>query len=527
MNTLPKAKFLGLNNRLPDFSLHVKDTGDFLRTAENVDVDNAGNIRRRKATALHQALTNPHSLYETTSNQFYMVLGSILYRVTLPTYTQTLVAILSNDDPVSYAEYAGSLYWSNGTDSGRIEAGVNFPWGLPTPVAPTVTTVGGELFAGSYQVAVAYANSVTGEEGGISASSNYELAADGGLRVTLPAATTGATHVNIYVSTVNGSVPMYIRQVPAGTGVADVILQANLAQGREAVQRYEAPLPAGRPFLHNGVLCTIKGESIYRGVPYRPGYHIPSESRIPFPADVSNAISAQNGLYVVADKTYWLAGADLKEVQMIQDVLPYGGVPGTAFSVPFTTKVGWFGALGIVIGSTDGQVESVMANNIDLTAPASGVSAVFAENGYYRVVSCGYCLNLERMAATTYTDYDFTSIAGNYATAADGIHILNVEGDVPYVVGFGRENFGSENLKHLPAAYLGVNSEEPMQLRVQLPNDTDYVYEARAGSTDTKIQRVDPGKGLRATWYDLSLIGEADFTLASVSFAPVASARRI
>jgi len=527
MNTIQKGPFRGLNNRLPDFALHSDKEGDFLRTAENVDIDNAGKIKRRMATSLVQALTNPHSLYTTVSGSRYMVLGSILYAVTLPTYTQTLVKVLSNDDPVSYAEYNGSLYWSNGTDSGRIESGINFPWGLPTPSAPTVTSISGELFKGYYQVATAYYNNVTGEEGGVSPSQNYELAAVGGLRVTLPAATTGATHVNVYVSTVNGSIPMLTKTVVTGTATVDVTLQIELAQYREAVQRYEAPLPAGRPFVHNGVLCSIKDESIYRGIPYRPGYHIPSESRIPFPADVSNAISAQNGIYVVADKTYWLAGTDLKDVQMIQDVLPYGGVPGTEFVVPFNSKVGWFSSLGVVIGSTDGQAESVMANNVDLTPPASGVSGVFSDNGYYRVVSCGYCVNLENMAATQYMGFDFTSISGEYGTAPDGIYKLNDTGAVSYVVRFGRENFGTEALKHLPAAYLGVDSEEPMQLRVQLPGDIDYTYSARSSGTETKIQRVDPGKGLRANWYDLSLIGESDFTLASVSFAPVASTRRI
>jgi hypothetical protein len=527
MKTISKGPFLGLNNRLPDFALKIRDKGDFLRTAENVDINNAGRVKRRKATALLQSLTNPHSLYTTTSGARYMVLGSILYAVTLPSYTQTLVKVLSNDDAVSYVEYNGSLYWSNGTDSGRIESGINFPWGLPTPASPSVAPISGELYAGYYQVAVSYYNNVTGEEGGISPSTNYDLAAVGGLRVTLPAATTGATHINVYVSTVNGSIPMLAKTVATGTGVSDVTTQLELATLREAVQRYEAPLPAGRPFLHNGCLCTIKDESIYRGIPYRPGYHIPTESRIPFPADVSNAVSAQNGLYVVADKTYWLAGSDLKDVQMIQDVLPYGGVPGTEFKVPFSSKVGWFGEMGVVIGSTDGQAEAVMANNVDVVVPASGVSGVFGSDGYYRVVSCGYCVNLENLAASSYTDYDFTSISGDYGTAADGIYNLNATGDVSYIVGLGKEDFGTEALKHLPAVYLGADSELPMALRAVLPDGVDYTYDARSSGVETKIQRVDPGKGLRANWYDLSLIGVSDFTLASVSFAPVASTRRI
>ena len=62
---------------------------------------------------------------------------------------------------------------------------------------------------------------------------------------------------------------------------------------------------------------------------------------LPFPAPVSIAISGQNGIYVVADKTYWIP-----DEGAVADVLPYGAVSGTAFSLPNSSEVGWFGAEG-------------------------------------------------------------------------------------------------------------------------------------------------------------------------------------
>jgi hypothetical protein len=43
------------------------------------------------------------------------------------------------------------------------------------------------------------------------------------------------------------------------------------------------------------------------------------------------------------------------------------------------------------------------------------------------------------------------------------------------------------------------------------------------------VQRIDPGKGLRENYYGLKLMNTegSEFTLASVSFSPVASGRRI
>lgn len=529
MKTQPLGPFLGINNRLPDFALHKPKVGDFIRSGVNVDITNSGNIKRRKATALIPSAAGIHSLYTTAAGVRYAVVGAVLYEITLPAYGQNFVATLSSNDRMTYVEYAGSLYLSNGTDRLRIAGGVVYPMAMPTPAGPVLTPVGGSLFAGKYQVAVAYYNNVTKEEGGVSPSSNYELLAAGGLRVTLPGAASGATHANVYVSTVNGAIPFFKDSVALGTAYLDV---TTTATGRPANQRFEAPLPAGELFLFNGMMCSFKGAEVFEGIPARPGYYVPLNQRepeggrIPFPADVAVVAPAQNGVYVVSDKTYWLAGTRMTKAEMVVDVLPYGGVPGTFFSVPNAKSVGWFGALGIVIADTAGEAVSAMADNIDLTPPASGVSAVFKADGYYRVVSCGWCLNLENGAATSYTDYDFTSISGNYGTLADGVHDLAATGPVTYEVGFGKENFGTEELKHLPAIYIGGSSDEPAQMRVKTPQH-DYTYAARSASGETEIQRIDPGKGLLANWFDLSRVGEDTFTMASVSFAPAASTRRI
>lgn len=149
--------------------------------------------------------------------------------------------------------------------------------------------------------------------------------------------------------------------------------------------------------------------------------------------------------------------------------------------------------------------------------------------GYRRVVSCGWCVNLESGATTQYTNYPVVSASQGYGLTAGGLYNLAGTGAVDAHVGIGKNNFGAENQKYLPACYLGVSSDAPMELRVTTPDDEDYRYEARSSATEMRVQRVDPGKGLRANWYDLSIYNTegSDFTLASVSFAPVASGRRI
>ena len=464
MKTFPKGPFLGINNRRPDYALRVKDAGDFVRDAVNADVDNGGTLCSRRASALLQAQVAPHSIHMTSDTAGYLVRSSAIYAITLPAYTEALFKTLTSNAPVSWLEWNGDLYYSNGTDSGRISGATWYPFALPTPNEPDPTPLpGGTLYAGQYQLAFSYYNATTGEEGGVSASCNYQLAADGGLRVPLPGATPGATHVNVYCSTVNGSVPLFCATVPVGTATYDIIAPGS---GREANQRYESPLPAGWLFLHNGCLCSYNGKNVYEGLPFRPGYYLPSEGRVPFPGDVSNCVPAQAGVYVVADKTYWFPGERMTKCEQVMDVLPYGGVPHTEFVSPDRTQYGWFGANGIVIATPQGEVQALMSDNIKLTAPASGTSAVLETEDYRRVVSCGWCMNLANKAVTRYDSYDFTSISRGYGTKADGLYALDGADDVAYFVDFGKENFGSEQLKHLPAVYLGCASSSPVNLRV-------------------------------------------------------------
>lgn len=527
MKTQPIGPFLGINNRLPDFALHIRDKGDYLADAENVDVDNAGRLRRREADISLQAMTGAHSLFET-----YIVRDAVMYRVmSFSPYSEAFFCLLTSNDPVSWLREGDDVFFSNGVDSGRISAGVLYPLGLPTPSAPGVSATAGDLYDGAFQVAVSYTNVATGEESGVSPSSNITLATYGGLAVDLPPAVAGATHVNVYVSTVNGSVPLWRAVYSVGTATATFSTLS--LPGREAPKRFEAALPAGRLFMSNGRLCSFKGNMVYVGLPYRYGYYDVVAGWIPFPGDVSVAVENQHGTYVAADKTYWIPG-DLADVQeKIVTVLPYGAVLGTEFRVPYDTRVGWFSAKGIVTAGTAGDVSTRMAENVDVgEVPAAGAAVVRNTRGYYRVTACGWCMNLESGAVTRYTNYEFTSLFGEYGTKADGVYALTGGTTVDAKMRLGKQNFGVEELKSMPATYLGVTSDYPMALQVQWPvRDSlrDFTYPARNSGAETRIQRIDPGRGAQANWFDLTVYNQegSDFTLASVSFAPVASSRRI
>jgi hypothetical protein len=534
MKTIQVSKFLGMNNRLPDTEMRVSTkqmSGQWLRSAVNVEVDDSGQLRRRNGTSISHAIASPHSLFKIDETHYFMGRASGLYAVTLPTYTEVLVKALTNDDPISYAQIGADTYYSNGTDSGRVTAGVAYPMGLPTPSAPAVTDVAGSLLPGLYRVCVSYSNNVTGEEGGVSPATQYELPSTGTLRVTLPAETTGATHINIYVSGANGGICLWVGQVTADTVYYDM---PNLGTGREAPQRYEIPLPAGTLFASNGRLCSFISGVVSVGLPFKPGYCDVVGSWLPFEDDVAIAVENQGGTYIATTaKTYFFPG-DLGDVQgVVTNPVPHGAVPGTAFTIPDKNLVGWFGTLGVVLADTQGQVTELMNDNIDLTHPASGHSVVFQSNGFQRVVSCGWSVNTETKATTQYEGWDFTSVAGEYGTKADGIYSLNATELVPWSYSIGKTNFGPEELKHLPNVYIDAACATQIEMTVgyvdERGEDREYTYLTRGACENLKTQRFDTGRGIRSSRFDLSFGNPAgdEATIVGMSFAQAQSTRRI
>lgn len=517
--------FLGVNNRLPDFSLHIKDTGDYLRSAINVDIDNAGSLRDREVEVLVQSLSSPHSLHMVSDSQGYLIRSGILYLATVqPSYSEAFVKALSVNDRGTWSDHIGDLYFSNGTDSFRISGVDTWPIGLPTPSAPTLSSIAGSLHDGKYKVCVAHYNSATEEEGGISPSANIDLST-GGIRVTLPASVDGANQVALYLSAPNGSVPCFVGYYTPGSTVDFSAMPATF---RETNGRFEEPLPPGCLFSANGRLCSFKDGFVYIGLPFRPGYYLPASGYVAFPDAVTIAIENQGGTYIVADKTYWVPG-DLDNVEsMIVTVLPYGAALGSEYSNPANSTVGWFGENGFVVADTSGSIEPVMDDPIDLVCPSEGCSTVRASNGYLRVVGCGWCLNLENNAATQYQDYGFTSISGEYGTKADGVYALSGGSSTIYMeAGAGKLDFGTQQLKQIPAIYLGASSDDPLSARLQTARGDDYTYEARSSDPALMLQRVDPGLGLESNWFDLTILPISNFNIASVTVMFQQHSRRI
>ena len=525
MKTIAYKNFLGINTKMPATSLTVEDRSGrrrWLADAVNVDIDNDGSILRRIGTARVAEVAAPHSMF-----QDMLVRSGVLYRFVLP-YAETMLRLLSANDRMSYAKIGDQVFMSNGTDALRVDCnGEIVPWALPAPAAPTVAAIDGEMSPGDYMVALAYANC---EEVGCMSEAavvDASQALKGGVRVTLPGGVEGATHIKVYISGNGGNVPMLHSTVEVGTPSLDIV---TAPVSNEGSRQIEAPLPAGhRIFEYNGRLCSVSGKALYIGQPYRHGYYMPLSGVIPFHDDISIAIGNQDGIYVAAGgKTYFIAGQDIEAGETaVRDVFNFGAVPGTEFTHPEKPLVGWFSHEGVVIAAPGGEAK-VLMESVSQTPPSEGVSLVLTNDRRDRVVSCGWCVNLGSGATTRYTGFDFTSYSGDYATASDGLYEVGASATVDASINFGEEDFGADQEKRILAAYLECLSTEPLVVSIATANGVVYNYPARSSSETLNTHRIDPGKGLRSNRFNIIVSNNGDdFKLASVSFAPVASNRRI
>ena len=148
-------KFAGMTNTVMPERLD----GNELMLASNIDIDDRGQLHRRRGYTLKLA-GDCHSLFEAEDGTVYGVVSNNLC-IIRPNYsTVVLKAGISSDpvsglDPLCYCQVGDTIYYSSAQDSGKIIDGVVLPWGASnsagmwlSPVVhptPTLAEVRGKL----------------------------------------------------------------------------------------------------------------------------------------------------------------------------------------------------------------------------------------------------------------------------------------------------------------------------------------------------------------------------------------------
>lgn len=369
--------FLGVNNRRERTRLGVTLAGGAKATyqaaADNVDLD-AGFIRRRRGISAALAEGCAHSIWGDGGLDGYAVIGGALNRLTLDGDGLAFDELLTGVGPAASFERmpTGSVVWSDGQRIGAIRDGVpgDLAPASPNP-APVVNVVAGSLPAGLYMIA--FTRFGAGGEGPPTVAQRHQVPTNSGFVFTGMDADTRA-----YVSAPDGEI---LNRVDGDT----IVGLSNTGERLDSLLLESTP--PGQIVRHYGArLIVARGSMLCWSDPYRYGLWNPGANFIQFPQPVTVVEPCINGVFVCADRTYWLAG-DLADTSL-QPVLPYGGAPGSGArgKADDALRVFWVSPHGLVIGAPDGSVKAVQESALTFSNAARAATLPRADRGIEQVI---------------------------------------------------------------------------------------------------------------------------------------------
>ena len=286
-------------------------------------------------------------------------------------YEQVLATLGSG--PVAGIEHAGRLYLNTLSESLVLDGSSVRDWGVQRP-AFDVALGAGSLSAGLYKVAVT--TLVDGVESGVVPM--VISAPDGAsIHVTLPA----QGHNTVYCSAPNG-LTLYRQAVALGS--------YRITSVDDDSERLETAGLDRFPFCeslesHKGYVVGSQGRLLFYTEPMRPHLHNPETGYLQFPAPITLIASVNEGLYVCADKTYFVAGLGTGEM-FRRVAADYGAVAGTRVRLPDGSAT-WFSPYGQVLAGPDGQVQALNRPSYSPDIAGIGAAGLLEHNGNPMVVT--------------------------------------------------------------------------------------------------------------------------------------------
>lgn len=379
-------KFLGLNTQDAPEAL-VK--GEF-REALNLYVTNAQQMAQREAPALITA-GDFHSL-ETIGELTLIVQEQKLLSVDSAGVTTELFDGLTAHEAMSYEEYNGDIFFSNGIDAGMIQDGVVAPWGMELPAPPATVAADGSMPAGKYVVYVAYQDT-EGAESVASLPARVQLYAQGGINVIFPKFPSYAEIVNVYVTLHDGVVAYLNKQVPVAQTSVLITAEGGTA---ELTSLDMMPAPPSRIVRkYGGRLIGATGSMLWFTDPYNPRRYRPAENYYLFPVEITMVEVVDTGVYIGADKIYFLEGPDMLNMkQIIADTSP--AIFGTGMTLdsaymPLLETNGtlalWLSGKGFMAGANSGEAVPLSENKVTFPVATEGAMAFLKQNGTTQLLS--------------------------------------------------------------------------------------------------------------------------------------------
>lgn len=231
--------FLGLRNKGKDAARPLGS----MDPADDVYIDDQAVIRARPGYWIANTITNATSFFQRSRlDPAYIISAGVLYRLTEGGQIQVVQTSVGTDFK-SWTASGDRAYYVGAEGSGCVfSSGVLQPYGVPTPLPPTVYYGSGRLLSGVYLVAVVLEHEETGLLGAASELVAVTVGeAEGAIHIS-PAGPPAGYRARVYMSMLDGETLYFV------------------GYGDQFVEEYDNPVAI--PLDEERIACTGVPENV-------------------------------------------------------------------------------------------------------------------------------------------------------------------------------------------------------------------------------------------------------------------------
>ena len=145
------------------------------------------------------------------------------------------------------------------------------------------------------------------------------------------------------------------------------------------------PMPAGQHIAHHaGRLLVGVGSAVIYSEPFTPHLRDEAKGFELFPAPITCLVAVEGGVFVVADKTYFIAGGF--PAQAVRAVLDYGA-PDQQPSYREDGGAHWMSSKGVVSVTSSGEISNLQESRVAMSADGAAATLYREADGMETIVA--------------------------------------------------------------------------------------------------------------------------------------------